>query len=58
MLGSTFVCLFGLGSLALGVVALVLTATAAYVTRYAPLEPDPEGKHPEHSNPPDHGHDQ
>jgi hypothetical protein len=54
MLGRTFVCLVGLGSLALGVVALVLTATAAYVTRHPPLEGDQEGKHPEDSNPPDH----
>ena len=33
---------------------LVLTATAAYVTRHPPLEADPEVKHPEDSNPPDH----
>ncbi len=53
MLGSTFVCLVGLGSLALGVVALVLTATAAYVTRYPRVEAEVERKRPEDSNPPD-----
>lgn len=54
VLERAFLSILGLGSVALGAVALIVTATAGYVTRRPRLEADPEGKHPEDSNPPDH----
>jgi hypothetical protein len=53
-LGRAFLSIVGLGSIGLGAVALILTATAGYVTRRPRLEADQEGKQPEDSNPPDH----
>lgn len=54
VLGRAFVGILGLGSIALGAVALILTATAGYVTRRPRLEADQEVRHPEVSDTPDH----
>lgn len=50
LLGRAFLSILGLASIGLGVVALVITATAGYVTRHPPLEADGQDRAPEDSN--------